>query len=569
MRHQFSITPDIGRRRQTRPYPSLLSLVHPLWSRILAVTFSTRRKYAARVRNITQTTWKLEASPSPNPLEQIQIIDFLQRCGIDHLFRNQISEALHRQYLEYYNSSTESHAEFHTLGLHQASLRFRLLREEGYNVSSTDTFEGYINKEGKFHEEHLGGDILGLLSLFEASHMSTQGENILEEAKTFSKQLLFASINSLDKTSAEIVRNTLKYPQHVTLARFKADDFVREFKNAQDWRKEIVDLAVMEFDRARATYKDEVIHISKWWEELGLTKELKLARDEPSEWHMWSLGILPHPDLSKERIELTKPTSLIYIIDDIFDIYGEPEDLCLFTESVNRWDLETAEKLPSYMKKCLKAVFDVTSHISHEIWVTHGRNPEDQLRKAWTDLFNAYLVESKWFASGYLPTTDEYMEIGTITCGVHLVLVHLMFLLGQGFDYENDSNGIHSSHIYTSIRSSVATILRLGNDLGRAKDEDRVEHDGSYIKCYMKENEGVSMKDAKEHLVGKIWNTWMCLNGLCLQLPHPYSHSSPYTSSTFKQGCLNLGRMVPLMYDYEKNPDQPILEEFRQSLLKI
>lgn len=39
---------------------------------------------------------------------------------------------------------------------------------------------------------------------------------------------------------------------------------------------------------------------------------------------------------SEERIELAKPLSLIYTIDDIFDVYGAIDELTLFTEAVNR-----------------------------------------------------------------------------------------------------------------------------------------------------------------------------------------------------------------------------------------
>lgn len=73
-----------------------------------------------------------------------------------------------------------------------------------------------------------------------------------------------------------------------------------------------------------------------WWEELGLAKELKLARDQPLKWHMWSMEVLTDPSLSEQRIELTKPISLVYIIDDIFDVYGTLDELTLFTEAVTR-----------------------------------------------------------------------------------------------------------------------------------------------------------------------------------------------------------------------------------------
>lgn len=67
-----------------------------------------------------------------------------------------------------------------------------------------------------------------------------------------------------------------------------------------------------------------------------MTEELKFARDQALKWYMWPMAIIPYPRLSEQRIEFTKPISLIYIIDDIFDVGGTLDELTLFTEAVNR-----------------------------------------------------------------------------------------------------------------------------------------------------------------------------------------------------------------------------------------
>ena len=80
----------------------------------------------------------------------------------------------------------------------------------------------------------------------------------------------------------------------------------------------------------------------RWWTELDLANELKYARNQPLKWYIWSLACLSDPTLSEERVELTKPISFIYIIDDIFDVYGTLDELTLFTEVVSRYMSKTS-----------------------------------------------------------------------------------------------------------------------------------------------------------------------------------------------------------------------------------
>jgi hypothetical protein len=75
----------------------------------------------------------------------------------------------------------------------------------------------------------------------------------------------------------------------------------------------------------------------RWWRDLGLAKELKFARNQPLKWYTCSMVCLTDPELSDERLELTKPISLVYIIDDIFDVYGTLEELTLFTEAIKKY----------------------------------------------------------------------------------------------------------------------------------------------------------------------------------------------------------------------------------------
>ena len=80
------------------------------------------------VQKMKEEVKRMFAVAAPNPSETLELIDTIQRLGLDYHFEDQISEKLRENKkisLDKYNSD-----------LHIISLWFRLLRQEGYNVSS-------------------------------------------------------------------------------------------------------------------------------------------------------------------------------------------------------------------------------------------------------------------------------------------------------------------------------------------------------------------------------------------------------------------------------------------------
>ncbi|GKE57210.1 (3S,6E)-nerolidol synthase 1-like protein, partial [Tanacetum coccineum] len=292
-----------------------------------------------------------------------------------------------------------------------------------------------------------------------------------------------------------------------------------------------------------------------WWNDLGLGQELSRVRDQPLKWYLWPMLTLTNPNLSTHRIDLTKTISLIYVIDDIFDVYGTINELTMFTKAVNRWDINALEELPLYMRSSFKAVYDITNEIADKIYVQHGFNPKTFLWKSWATLCNAFLVEATWFASGHIPKANEYLENGIVSSGVHVVLVHIFFMLGNATN-EEQACLVKDKH---AIISSVAKILRLWDDFGSAEDENQDGHDGSYIQYFLNEHEGCSVMVAHEHVENLISDTWKCLNKECLS-PNP-------GSTTFIMAAYNLARLVPLMYSYGEDGSLPLIDNKVKSIL--
>ncbi|KAH0719652.1 hypothetical protein KY285_004488 [Solanum tuberosum] len=292
----------------------------------------------------------------------------------------------------------------------------------------------------------------------------------------------------------------MMYPYHKSLASCKAKSFINNFKGINGWgRSTLQELANMDYSISKEIHQHELIEVSRWWRSLGLAEELKLLRDQPLKWYAWPMAMLTDPKMSQQRIELAKCISFVYVIDDIFDVYGTIEELTLFTQ-------------------------------------------------AWANLCNAFLKEAKWFASGELPTADVYLKNGLVSSGVHTVLLHMLYLLGFGLTNQNSIYFEDSS----AMASSVATILRLWDDLGSAKDENQEGNDGSYIECYMKGQKNGSIELAREYVVKQIEDEWKQVNKKHFDLMNG-------SLGSFSKASLNLARMVPLMYNYDDKQSLHVL----------
>ncbi|KAK9155940.1 hypothetical protein Sjap_003420 [Stephania japonica] len=229
------------------------------------------------------------------------MIDALQRLSIDYHFEEEIQETLSSQHgrIKAYNGRD--------CNLFDASLRFRLLRQEGYPVLS-DVFNLFTDDEGRFRL-HFGKDIRGMMSLYEAAQFGVQGEEILEEASAFARAQLCASVaehGDIQNGLSKMVLDTIEHPYHKTIPRFMTKHNIKTFYYGSINSGLIEDLAKEDFVIVRSLYRTEISQISKWWRDLGLSEELKLARNQPVKWYMWSVATFADPRHSNQRIELTK-----------------------------------------------------------------------------------------------------------------------------------------------------------------------------------------------------------------------------------------------------------------------
>ncbi|CAL9152011.1 unnamed protein product [Musa hybrid cultivar] len=78
---------------------------------------------------------------------------------------------------------------------------------------------------------------------------------------------------------------------------------------------------------------------------------------------------------------------------------------------VSRWDVNTMDKLPEYMKICFLALFNTTNDTAYNVM-----KEKVPLYKQyypliqWADVCKVHMVEARWYHQGYTPNLEEYLE---------------------------------------------------------------------------------------------------------------------------------------------------------------
>ncbi|KAI8006164.1 putative terpene synthase 9 [Camellia lanceoleosa] len=142
-----------------------------------------------------------------------------------------------------------------------------------------------------------------------------------------------------------------------------------------------------------------------------------------------------------------------------------------------------------------------------------------QKQHKWENLCRSYLVEARWFYSGYAPTLEEYLENAWISMGGHAGIAHAYLLLESTMRKTClDSFKINgSSPIYWS-----SLIAQLSDDLGTSKAEIMRGDLAKSIQYYMMEK-GVTEEQAQDHIKGLISFSWRKLNETIAKNSNPKS----------------------------------------------
>ncbi|CAN1190408.1 Sesquiterpene synthase 2 [Linum perenne] len=441
--------------------------------------------------------------------EMLNLINVIERLGIDYHFEVEIELFLQQLYAEH--NSVDN--------LRTAALSFRLLRQHGYNIS-TDAFKKYKTEQGGFKIEKIetAGDIEGILNLYEAAYLRVEGDDILDEAIEFTESILGAKVDELEPSLAERVNHALERPLRKGVERTEHLFFISVYETIPGHDSTLLKLAKLSFNVVQNLYQKELRVLSKWWAEMDLPRKLPHARDKLIEVFFWAIGgALWKPKYSKARYFFTKVTSVGSMVDDTYDAYGTRDELEVLTDAIQRWDTSMKD-----VEDRMKILFAAVISIYDEIDSFNSNDGKfycmDFGKQALKLVAKFYMEEVRWFAQSYVPTIEEYRQVSSLSTIYQWMTYSALCGMGdavtkEAFDW-----------LFSTPPMLVASSdhCRLLDDVVSHEFEQKRGHAPSSVQCYMKQH-GVGKEEAVDALRSLAEEDWKVMNKELLMFSPPAS----------------------------------------------
>ncbi|KAK3124523.1 hypothetical protein QOZ80_7BG0587790 [Eleusine coracana subsp. coracana] len=403
----------------------------------------------------------------------------------------------------------------------------------------------------------------GLFAAYEASYLAFPGEPVLDDARALAVERL----RELQVPSfvGHGRRERRQLPLHWRPPRLQAMWSLQRFCDDGDCRlvdPSVLQLSKVDFNLTQAVHREELVQITKWWTDSGLSKKLPFARDRLVECFFCAVCIAPEPHLGACREVISKVCVLVIHLDDIYDVYGVLDELEAFTDAIGRWARESvfvpvAEALPEYMKEMLSIIFTTSATAAGGVLKEQGYDVLPLYKKAWHDLCKAFLVEAQWQKLGFKPSFKEYLSNGWVSSSGPLMLLHALPTVTQQqypimemllSSCGSDDVGTLPLIDYPRLIQLSSRMFRLCNDMASHKAESERSEATSSIDCCMAEMRATE-EEARGVVEDAIAQTWKELN-MEVVVTVSAGISSPWSTESMKMAslCLNLARTSCCVY---------------------
>jgi len=445
-----------------------------------------------QVRQIIQ-----ETMASSNLLRKLELVDTLQRLGVDYRYYEEIDQLLRSVYDDGDKDGGGSD------DLYLTSLRFYLLRKHGYTTSS-DVFEKFRDERGSVSSD----DASCLLMLYDAAHTRTHGEEILDDIIAWSKSRLQSLLEekNLEPELAEEVRCALETPRFRRVKRVEARRYISAYEKKGGRDGTILEFAKLDYNISQAIYCDELKELTVWWKDFQSHIDMRFTRDRLVELHFWMLGVIHEPYYSYSRIMMTKFFIFGNFFDDLYDNYGTTEESDVFTAAMERWDEQIAHQLSAGLKVLLASILNATNKIEEELKL-QGNMHAELVKKMVIDTAKSYHAEVKWRDEHFVPATvEDHLQISIPSSGC-MQITNLALISSRGnMTTREDVEWVFT---FPKIVRGACIVGRICNDImSHEREQASLDHVASTVQTCMKQY-GVTTEEANEKLRAVIEMAWM------------------------------------------------------------
>ncbi|KAF8747267.1 hypothetical protein HU200_013257 [Digitaria exilis] len=229
-----------GLRKYTKFHPSLWGDFFLTYQPPTAQKSASMKERAEVLRENVREILK---DPKELP-ETLNLIITLQRLGLDSYYESEIDELLKGVY----NSDC-----YNVKDLNLVSLRFYLLRSNGYYVSS-DVFLNFKSEHGSFADV----DTKSLLSLYNAAYLRTRDEEVLDEAISYTTRCLQDALQHSESPLATEVSSFLDIPLFKKVGIMEARNYIPIYEKEATRNQVILEFAKLNFNLQQLVFCEEI-----------------------------------------------------------------------------------------------------------------------------------------------------------------------------------------------------------------------------------------------------------------------------------------------------------------------
>ncbi|XP_050230103.1 (E,E)-geranyllinalool synthase-like [Mercurialis annua] len=452
--------------------------------------------------------------PIDEQLIKLSMANQIQKLGLGEHFNQEIQQVLKQVYRNYMNQDSRPKPITSVASkLYKDSLAFRLLRMHGYNVSPRTSywiFCWFLHDEGIKDHIQKNCEFFSsvMLNVHKATDLMFPGEYEVEEAKLFSRNLLEKSIPMEPKVQMNypfldfhnLIKHELRFPWLARLDHLEHRIWIEEKNNSALWmgkasfiRFSILDddklmkLAVKNYEFRQSIYMNELEKIKRWSKFWGLT-EMGFGREKTTYCYFAVAASTSLPHDSDVRIMVAKSAVIITVADDFYDSEGSLDQLEKLTDAIQRWD---GKGLSGYGRTIFNVLDDLVREMSAK-YLKEQRTDDitNSFQFIWYETFNAWFTEAKWNKSGFIPSTQEYLETGMISIATHTLVLPCSCFLEKKLP-KMKLNPTQNE----TITRLLMIIPRLLNDI-QSYEKEMKEGKINMVLLHMKENPEAKIEDS-------------------------------------------------------------------------